>query len=95
MTSHANCSHEATRAGRARCRRANGAPTTARPRWIDFSDKEKHPADRSRCCYNCVLREIAWRGRNINGMMLFVCDKCLYVIGQDEDRIPYSVKGLA
>jgi hypothetical protein len=83
---HSKCDHPRTPAGRSKCRRANGVSTPrtklATTRVLDLDDeKEDRPADKARCCYNCGVRKIEWKGTiPVSGMFLFTCEKCKYLI---------------
>jgi hypothetical protein len=95
MIDHSGHDHPATPAGRSKCRRAHGAPTKkagASIRVLDLDDDEKRPADKSRCCYNCGVRQIEWRGTvPIENQYIFTCEKCKYVIKNSPDLQPMEV----
>jgi len=94
---HSGHDHPATPAGRSKCRRANGvsspkAPKGATPRVLDLDDEEKRPADKARCCYNCGLRQIEWKGTvPVSGQFTFTCEKCKYIIVNAPDLTPVEV----
>lgn len=96
MIDHAGHDHPATPAGRSKCRRAlNGssprAPRGATPRVLDL-DEEKRPAEKSRCCYNCGIRQIEWFGTiPLTGQKLWTCEKCKYLIVRAHDLTSVEV----
>ena len=93
--SHAGHNHPSTPSARAKCRRGQqtqGATQTATPRALKVPDEEFHPADKDRCCYNCRLRLIEWKGMTrISRMMIYVCEKCYYMLDKDEPIEPMEV----
>jgi hypothetical protein len=90
MIDHSGHDHPATPAGRSKCRRSlNGDKPKregATPRVLSLDDEEKRPAEKSRCCYNCGIRQIEWFGTiPLTGQKLFTCEKCKYLIKNAHD----------
>lgn len=96
MIDHSKCDHPRTPSGRSKCRRAHGVGSArnrqATPRVLDLGEEEKRPADKARCCYNCGVRQIEWRGTiPVSGMMIFTCEKCKYLINKAQDLVAVEV----
>lgn len=87
MIDHSHCDHPRTPSGRAKCRRANGVSTPkakrgAKIHYLALDDADEiRPADKARCCYNCGIRIIEWKGTiPLTGQYVFTCEKCKYLI---------------
>lgn len=100
MISHKDCDHPSTSGARAKCRRAKGGAT---PKQVDFSETgEKQgkrrggnaehgqtPRDRDKQCMNCGVERITWKGTDpITGLLLFVGERCEYIVRRSLDKAP-------
>jgi hypothetical protein len=98
MINHTNCDHPSTSSARGKCRKARAAGgeykgTGATPKELDLSKaatskfKDNYgqtPRDRDKQCDVCGVEKIAWRGLDvISGVVLYVGDKCFYMVKQD------------
>jgi hypothetical protein len=93
MMDHTKCDHPSTSGARAKCRRASRAgdsPTTQATPRTPKADKEKvirTPRDKDRECMNCGVERFEYRGRDLaSGTMLYVGERCYYMIQNDTNR---------
>lgn len=102
MIDHSRCDHPSTSSARAKCRRAqargdavpqNGAAV----KEVDFSGsggaKSSTPRDKDRACMVCGVEPFTARGRDVvNDTMLYVGDRCFYMIQRDPDLQLWDAK---
>lgn len=76
---HSECPHPSTKNARAKCRKGVDATT-------ENMNHGTTPRDRDRQCMNCGVEAVTLAGTDIlNGMMLFVGDRCAYLIRHSPD----------
>jgi len=102
MIDHSRCEHERTSRARAACRkaRANGEAVPqggASVKEVDFKGsggaQGSTPRDKDRACVVCGVEPFTARGRDLlNECMLYVGEKCFYMIQNDPDLQLWDAK---
>ena len=90
---HASCDHESSSSARAKCRRAiAGGAKKAPSKVIDLRDgtptgRPRTPSDPAKCCDICGVERIILKGTDpLRGILIFVGEKCAYMVKNSADR---------
>jgi hypothetical protein len=97
---HSKCDHPRTSGARAKCRRGGSQGTAevkASTKEVDFKgsggSKPKTPRDRENQCMVCGVERFEYRGRDpLTGTMLYVGEKCYYMVQNDPDAQGWDPK---
>ena len=93
---HSKCDHPRTSKGRAWCRRQREGGAT--PKTVDMSkagssrvDPPKTPRDKDQECMVCGVERYEYRGSDpLNGILLYVGEKCKYMVQRARDFQVYD-----
>lgn len=95
---HSKCEHARTSSARAKCRRGgSNSEVKASTKEVDFrgsgGKKGSTPRDRENQCMVCGVERFEYRGHDkLTGTMLYVGDKCFYMVKDDDDAQGWDAK---